>query len=85
MSLYDAIAKMTAIPAQRFRLTDKGALAVGADADVVIFDPDRIRDMATFADPIRPPEGIDMVLIGGAVAAREGKIVAPSLGRAVRV
>ena len=85
MSLYDAIAKMTAIPAKRFHLTGKGALAVGADADVVLFDPDRIRDMATFADPIRPPEGIDMVLIGGAVAAREGKIVAPPRGRAVRV
>ena len=85
MSLYDAIAKMTAIPAKRFGLNRKGTLAVGADADVVIFDPDRIRDMASFADPIRPPEGIDAVLIGGAVAARGGSIVSPPRGRAVRV
>ena len=84
MGLYDAIAKMTAIPAARYRLANKGRLNVGADADVVIFDPERIRDNATFADPILPPEGIDCVLVGGTLAARNCEIVNGRCGRSVR-
>ncbi len=85
LSLYDAVAKMTYLPAMRYGLKGKGALRPGADGDIVIFDPERIRDTATFADPIRPPEGVDMVLIGGAPAAKDGHILAPALGRSVRV
>ncbi len=85
LGLYDAIAKMTVLPAGRFHLAGKGRLGVGADADVVVFDPARIRDAATFTDPIRPPEGIDLVLVNGEIAARDGRIVSAPLGRAVRV
>ena len=84
MSLYTAVEKMTAMPARRFHLMGKGSLAVGADADIVVFDPERIRDMSTFAEPIRPPEGVDLVLIGGRRAAEDGRIAAGGLGRAVR-
>lgn len=85
MSLYDAVAKMTAMPAARFRLQGKGTLAVGADADVTVFDPERICDRATFDEPIAPPEGIDYVFIGGEPALEKGALLSPALGRALRV
>ncbi len=85
LSLYAAIEKMTTLPARRFHLTGKGTLRVGADGDLVVFDPARVRDTATFSDPIRPPEGIDLVLIGGQRAAENGRILNAALGRAVRV
>ena len=85
MSLYDAIEKMTTLPARWFHLTGKGSLRVGADGDVVVFDPARVADRATFSDPIRPPAGIDLVLIGGQRAAEKGRIINGTLGRAVRV
>ncbi len=85
LSLYDAVAKMTAMPASRYRLAGKGSLAVGADGDVTVFDPERICDRSTFDDPIAPPEGIDYVFIGGQPALEKGAVVCPALGRSVRV
>ncbi len=84
LSLYDAVRKMTAAPADRLGLKEKGRLSVGADADIVIFDAQTIQDHATFAQPLLPPSGIDMVLIGGEIAARNGKIVNGRLGRSIR-
>lgn len=66
---------MTAAPAKRLGLSNKGRLNVGADADVVIFDMEKIQDGANFDDPMIPPTGIDYVLIGGEVAAKDCKIV----------
>ncbi len=85
LSLYDAIAKMTSRPAQRMRLADKGTLQVGADADITVFNPETIRDNATFATPIMPPDGIEYVLIGGEIALDHGQEINTRLGRAVRV
>lgn len=85
LSLYDAIEKMTALPARRLRLSNKGHLAVGADADITIFDYNTIRDKATFEEPALPPEGIEMVLIGGEVVLKDGKILTVTCGRAVRI
>ena len=79
-----AIAMMTTLPAQRLHLNNKGRLNVGSDADVVIFDPERVRDCATFEQPVLPPEGIDYVFVGGELAAENGKIVSPRCGHAVR-
>ena len=84
LSLYDAIEKMTAMPANRLGLINKGRLNVGADADITIFDYEKIRDGATFSDPVLPPTGIDYVLINGVIAAKDCRIVKADCGRAIR-
>lgn len=84
LSLYCAIEKMTALPARRLGLKQKGHLGVGADGDITIFDYDAIRDRATFAEPALPPEGIDCVLIGGEVVLRNGEILRTDCVKAVR-
>ena len=75
---------MTSAAAQRLGLTQKGRLNVGADADLVIFDPAEIEDGATFDEPMLPPKGIDYVFIGGELAAKDCQIVKADLGRALR-
>lgn len=84
ISLYDAVEKMTSLQAQRLGLTGKGRLDVGADADIVIFDLEKVQDRATFAEPTLPPEGIEYVLVGGQVALERGEIVNGRLGKAIR-
>jgi len=84
LSLYEAIEKMTAIPAERLGLENKGRLNVGADADITVFDFDTVRDGATFAAPATPPEGIEYVLLGGEVVLDHGDILCDRKGRAVR-
>lgn len=85
LSLYDAIGKMTAQPAARLGLANKGRLNVGADADITIFDYEKIADHATFSQPVLPPEGIDYVLIGGQIAAKDCRIIKSNCGKAVRL
>lgn len=84
LSLYDAINKMTVMPAKKLGLISKGHLGVGADADIVIFDLDEIEDRATFENPTLAPLGIEYVIIGGRVALKDGEIICENLGRAVR-
>ena len=84
LTLYDAIEKMTAMPAKRLGLANKGRLNVGADADITIFEYEKITDGATFSDPVLPPTGIDYVLIGGQIAAKDCRIVKNNCGKAVR-
>lgn len=84
LSLNEALFRITALPAERLGLKNKGTLRAGADADLVIFDPKTIRDCATFSEPTLPPEGIDAVFISGQMAVCKGKITNAGLGRAVR-
>jgi N-acyl-D-amino-acid deacylase len=67
-SLPAAIHKMTAMPAQRFGLAERGLIRHGFHADLVLFDPDKIIDTATFSDPIRPAEGIAGVWVNGVLS-----------------
>jgi N-acyl-D-amino-acid deacylase len=65
-TLETAIHKMTGLPAARFGLSDRGVIAPGAAADLVVFDAERIEDAATFEHPKRPAIGIDTVYVNGA-------------------
>jgi len=67
-STSEAIHRMTAMPAQRFGLTHRGMIREGYYADLVLFDPETIIDTATFADPIRPAEGIEGVWVNGVLS-----------------
>jgi N-acyl-D-amino-acid deacylase len=68
LSLPVAIRKMTAMPAQRFGLAERGWVRPGFHADLVLFDPATILDIATFADPMRPAQGIHSVWVNGALS-----------------
>lgn len=80
LSLNEGIAKATCEAAARFGL-DRGTLGVGRAADVTVFDPKRLQDKATFAEPALPPEGVRLVLLGGVVALQDGKVLHTDLGK----
>ena len=84
LTLFDAVSKMTAMPAKRLGLMNKGHLGIGADGDVTVFDYETVTDRATFEEPALPPEGIEYVLLGGEVVLRKGEILKDRQGKAVR-
>jgi len=84
LTLEDAIRKFTALPAQRMRFTDRGVLKKGMWADVVIFDPATIRDLATFEQPNQLSQGMDYVLVNGIPVIADGKMTGALPGRVLR-
>jgi N-acyl-D-amino-acid deacylase len=82
--LSTAIRKMTSDPCRRLGLTDRGWLRPGYVADIVLFDPDRVEDTATYEDPIRYPIGIHTVLVNGVVTVETGEHTGARAGRIVR-
>jgi dihydroorotase/N-acyl-D-amino-acid deacylase len=84
LTLEDAIRKMTSRPAARVGLVDRGILRPGMIADITIFDPATIHDVATFTDPNHYSVGVRWVLVNGKVAVRDGKITAERPGHALR-
>jgi N-acyl-D-amino-acid deacylase len=68
INLEEAVHKMTAMPAQRFGLARRGRIREDFCADLVLFDPEKISDTATFADPVRPAEGIMSVWVNGVLS-----------------
>jgi dihydroorotase/N-acyl-D-amino-acid deacylase len=81
LTLEGAIRKMTAFPATRLRLTDRGILRPGMKADIVIFDPATVRDTATFEKPHSYAEGFSYVLVNGQVVFENGAMTAARPGR----
>ena len=84
LTLEDAIRKFSALPAQRLRLIDRGALKAGMWADVVIFDPTTVRDLATFDNPNQLSEGMEYVLVNGVPVVDEAKMTGALPGKVLR-
>jgi N-acyl-D-amino-acid deacylase len=84
LTLEDAIRKFSALPAQRMRLTDRGVLKSGMWADVVIFDSNTIRDLATFDKPNQLSEGMEYVLVNGVPVIDGGKMTGALPGKVLR-
>ena len=84
LTLEEAIRKFSALPAQRMRLTDRGVLKAGMWADVVIFDPATVKDMATFENPNQLSEGMQYVLVNGVPVVDEGKMTGALPGKVLR-
>jgi N-acyl-D-amino-acid deacylase len=76
-----AVQKMSAFPAQRLGLSDRGVLRQGLKADIAVFDPARVRDTATFEKPHSYAEGVHYVVINGQVVFENGKMTAARPGR----
>ena len=74
LTLEDAIRKFTALPAQKMRFTDRGVLKLGMWADIVMFDPQTVHDVATFDNPNQLSEGMRFVLVNGVPVIAEGKM-----------
>jgi N-acyl-D-aspartate/D-glutamate deacylase len=73
LPLEEAVRKMTSLSARRFGLTQRGGVRVGYHADLVLFDPARVRDAATFEKPQQPADGIDAVWVNGVLSYRDGQ------------
>src|SRR5215468_9807799 len=84
LDLPTAIHKMTGLPATKFGFVDRGTVRPGAFADLVVFDPATIADVATYDDPCRFPAGISAVFVNGTAVARDGEHTAARPGRALR-
>ncbi len=84
LTLEDAIRKFSALPAQRMRFIDRGVLRAGMWADVVIFDPETIRDLATFDNPNQLSQGMDFVLVNGVPVIENGKMTGALPGKVLR-
>jgi len=84
MSLEEAIRKMTSLPAARMGMATRGVLRAGAYADMVVFDPGRVRDRSTCREPRLYPDGIERVFVNGREAARDGRLTGVAAGRVLR-
>ena len=84
ISLEEAIRKMTSYPARTMGLSRKGVVRKGVDADLVLFDLDRVRDTSTMEEPLGYPEGIEYVLVNGQVVVEGGQYNGVKVGRVMR-
>jgi len=69
----EAIRKMTSLPAQRLGLQDRGLVKEGMCADIVVFNPRKVRDTATFTDPHQYPDGVEYVIVNGTIVIEKGE------------
>jgi N-acyl-D-amino-acid deacylase len=80
----DAIRRMTGLPARIFGLAERGLIRTGCFADLVLFDPQAVRDEASFEEPARPAAGIELVMVNGAVVWQRGVPTGRHPGRVLR-
>ncbi len=85
LTIEDAIRRMTSLPAQRFRLKDRGLIMEGMWADITIFDRERIIDRASYDDPHKYPEGIEYVLVNGQIVLERGKNTGVHAGKVLHM
>lgn len=84
LSVEEAVRRMTSLSTATFGIVDRGVIAPGMWADLVLFDPDTVRDTATWDDPKQEPEGVRLVVVNGAVAFDEGRHMNVGAGRMLR-
>jgi N-acyl-D-aspartate/D-glutamate deacylase len=84
LSLPDAVRKMTSLPAATIGFTDRGRIAEGMVADLVVLNPATVADRATFQDPHQYPAGIPWVVVNGRVSVDEGRFTGIRAGQVVR-
>jgi N-acyl-D-amino-acid deacylase len=84
-TLEEAIRKMTSLPAETFQLGDRGKICIGAEADLVLFDPELVVDRSEVGDPHHFSEGFHSVLVRGIPVLREGKMTGRRAGRSLRL
>jgi N-acyl-D-amino-acid deacylase len=84
LSLEEASWKASGFPAQKLGLADRGAIAHGYKADLVVFDPATIQDLTTYAEPMRFPSGIEYVLIDGEIVVERGEQTDARPGQVIR-
>jgi dihydroorotase/N-acyl-D-amino-acid deacylase len=84
LTLEEAIRKFSALPAARMRFTDRGVLKQGMWADIVIFDPNEVRDEATFDKPNQLSQGMEYVLVNGIPVIDGGKMTGALAGKVLR-
>lgn len=74
LTLEEAVRRMSSYPAGLLGIPDRGVLAAGMKADLLVFDPQRVRASASYTDPLQPAEGFDVVVVNGRVARSEGRL-----------
>ena len=74
LTLEEAVRRMSSYPASLLGLPDRGVLAAGMKADLLVFDPERVRAVASYTDPLRLAEGFDVVVVNGRLARRDGRL-----------
>lgn len=84
LSLEEAVRRMTGLPAGRFGMTDRGLIREGYHADLVLFDPETVQDLATYKEPKQEPAGIELVVVNGAIAVERGRHTGAGAGRMLR-
>jgi N-acyl-D-amino-acid deacylase len=84
LKLESAIHKMTAMPAARCGILDRGILRPGLKADITVFDPNSISDHSTFTDPHRYSTGISWILVNGQAAVQDGETTQQTAGKLIR-
>lgn len=84
LTLPEAVRKMTSFAAGVLRIPDRGSIELGKKADLIVFDPARVRETATYPDPLRLADGFDIVIVNGQIARERGKLAERYYGDVLR-